>query len=359
VSFRPGAIVKEVEKKVTQQKNTEPGKLSPLKPLSPLSLLGFGPNLPKKFFMIQPLMMKVVYGLVPCMIASIYFFGFRALMITAVVLAVGIVTEGMFTLRRGKPITSAVFVTCLIFSLSLPPTIPVWMAVVGIIFGVAFGKMVFGGFGYNVYNPAMVGRCFLYITFPIALTNDWVDPFWGQYGGFTNWAPGVDAVTGATPLVVLRAGNEVPLENLLIGNISGSLGETSALLILIGGIYIVAVKSAPWRLAVSCLIGGLLMAITLRGAGVPSMPNPIAFLMAGSFLFGAFFVVTEPVSGPKTKEAQWIYGFIIGALTIVLRIYGNFSEGIMFCVLFMNTFVSVLDMGVKSLKQRRKTSQLA
>jgi len=324
-----------------------------MKPLAPLSLLGLGPKPPKKLFMIQPMMMKVIYGLLPCLAASVYFFGFRALAVSAVVLVAGVLAEAMFTWRQGKPVTSAVFVTCAIFSLSLPPTVPFWMAAVGIVFGVVFGKMVFGGFGYNVYNPAMAGRCFVYIAFPVALTNTWWEPFHGGPGGLTSWGPAVDAVTRATPLHLLRAGQDVPLQSLFFGNISGSMGETSALLVLLGGVYIIAVKSAPWRLAVSCLLGGGVTSVILRAAGVPSMPDPLAFLLAGSFLFGAFFVVTEPVSGPKLKEAQWIYGFLIGALTIVLRVFGNFSEGVMFCVLFMNTFVPVLEKAVKSLKQKR------
>jgi Na+-transporting NADH:ubiquinone oxidoreductase subunit B len=298
-------------------------------------------------------MMKVVYGLMPCLIGSVYFFGFRALVVTALVLVFGIAAEGAFTVPKGKPVSSAVFVTCLIFSLSLPPTIPYWMAVVGIVFGVVFGKMVFGGFGYNVYNPAMVGRCFIYIAFPIALTNDWVQPFATGLGGFRSLSPPiVDTVSMATPLEILKAGHEFPMSKLFLGNIAGCLGETSVPLILLGGLFIIATKAAPWRLAVSYLLGGGCAGLALFLAGVSGVPDPITFLMAGSFLFGAFFVVTEPVSGPKTKPAQWIYGALVGILVIILRRYSNFSEGVMFAVLFMNTFVSVMDMAVKSLQKK-------
>jgi Na+-transporting NADH:ubiquinone oxidoreductase subunit B len=309
---------------------------------------------PGKWFLFQPMMMKVVLGLTPCLIGSVYFFGLRALTLTALVLVFGIAAEGAFTYPRGKPVTSAVFVTSLIFSLSLPPTIPYWMAVVGIVFAVVFGKMVFGGFGYNVYNPAMVGRCFIYIAFPIALTNQWIEPFSLGVAGFQGWSPPpVDAVTTATPLEILRAGNDVPLGSLFWGNVSGSLGETSALLVILGGLFIVVTKAAPWRMALSCLAGGLALSTILNALGVFGVPDPFTFLMAGSFLFGTFFVVTEPVSGPKTKAAQWIYGFLVGALIIILRRYSNFSEGVMFAVLFMNTFVSVMDLAVKSLKKKK------
>ena len=310
---------------------------------------------PRKLFLLQPLMLRVCYGLVPCIMGSVYLFGLRALVLIAVVLAFGIATEGVFTLRQGKPITSAVFVSSLILALSLPPTIPFWIAVIGIVFGVVFGKMVFGGFGHNVFNPAMVGRCFIYVTFPIAMTNRWVEPVGGIYGGFSVWFPPVDALTTATPLRVLREGMDFPLAELFMGNIPGSMGETAAWLILLGGIYIIVKKSAPWRLAVSCLSGGVLLSLALRIAGIHAVPDPLSSLLAGSFLFGTFFVVTEPISGPKTEVAQWIYGFVIGGLAIVLRKYSNFSEGIMFAVLFMNMFVPVMDMAVKGWKSHGET----
>jgi Na+-transporting NADH:ubiquinone oxidoreductase subunit B len=309
----------------------------------------------KKYFFIQPLMIPVCYALLACLIASVYYFGLRSLVVTLVVLLFGIAAEGIFTLRQGRPITSAVLVSCLIFAMSLPPTIPFWMAAVGIVFGIVFGKMVFGGFGFNVFNPAMVGRCFIYITFPLSMTNRWVEPLADQYGGFMTWFPSVDALTTATPLQLVRQGNAVPLTKLFTGSISGSLGETCAWLIILGGIYIIIKKSAPWRLAVSCLLGGFLMSTALSAVEVSFVPDPLTYLFAGSFLFGTFFVVTEPVTGPKQKISQWIYGFLIGGLTIVLRRYSNFSEGMMFAVLFMNVFVPITDFWVVEWKQRRKS----
>lgn len=302
------------------------------------------------------MMIKVIYGLLPCFLGSVYFFGLRSVAVALVVLLFGVAVEAAFTIPQGKPVTSAVFVTCLIFSLSLPPTIPLWMAAVGIVFGVVFGKMVFGGFGYNVYNPAMVGRCFVYITFPVALTNRWVAPFAAPAGGFLGWSPPADAISSATPLQLLRTGGDLPLSHLFWGNISGSFGETSAVLILVGGLFILYTKVAPWRLALSCLLGGFITAWLLHAAGVPGVPNPITLLLAGSFLFGALFVVTEPISGPKTKPAQWIYGFTIGGLIIVLRRYSNFPEGVMFCVLFMNTFVPIMDIAVRTVQQKKKAA---
>jgi len=302
-------------------------------------------------------MLRVCYALMPLVLASVYLFGWRSLALILVVFAFGITAEAIFTLRQGKPVTSAVFVTCLIFSLSLPPRLPFWMAMVGIVVGVAVGKMAFGGFGQNAFNPAMVGRCFLYITFPIQMTNIWVEPMWGGAAGFAFWTTPLDAITQATPLVAWREGTAVPLQKLFLGNTAGSLGEMSAVLILLGGAYIIYKKAAPWRLALSCLIGGILLSGILHSIGFSNVPAPIYTLLSGSFLFGTAFVVTEPVSGAKTTAGQWVYGFMIGGLTIVLRGFSNFSEGIMFAVLMMNAFVPILDQTVRRIQTSRKRPQ--
>jgi len=311
---------------------------------------------PKKLFQIQKVMLRVCYALIPIVIASVYLFGWRSLTLIGLVFVFGISTEALFTLHQGKPITSAVFVTCLIFSLSLPPTIPFWMAVIGIVAGVALGKMVFGGFGQNIFNPAMVGRCIIYITFPVQMTNLWVQPMWGGLGGFVKWSGFPDAVTLATPLQNLKLGISVPIQSLFIGNIPGSLGETSALLILLGGLYIIYKKAASWRLALSCLLGGVILSGILHATGVGNIPSPLSTLLSGSFLFGTVFVVTEPISGAKTNTGQWIYGFMIGGLAVVLRGFSNFSEGIMFSVLLMNAFVPILDQTVRQLQAPKKVA---
>ena len=315
---------------------------------------GVEPTQKQKLFLMQKVMLRVCYALTPLVFASVYLFGWRSLALVAVVLGFGIATEGLFTLRQGKPITSAVFVTSLIFSLSLPPMIPFWMAIVGIVAGVALGKMVFGGFGQNVFNPAMVGRCFLYVTFPIEMTNQWATPVWGGAAGFSRWSLSLDAVTQATPLGEWRKGISVPLEQLFFGNTAGSLGETSALLILLGGIYLIYRKAAPWRLAVSCLMGGILLSSVLHGFGAAGVPSALTTLLSGSFLFGSVFVVTEPVSGAKTEYGQWIYGFMVGGLTVVLRGFSNFPEGMMFSILIMNAFVPLIDQTVRGTQAAKK-----
>ena len=299
-------------------------------------------------------MQRVCYALIPLVLASIYLFGWRSLAVAVIVLVFGTLTEAAFTYPQKKPVTSAVLVTGLIFTLSLPPTIPFWMAIVGIIVGVAIGKMMFGGFGQNVFNPAMVGRCFIYITFPLHMTNRWTEPIWGGWGGFAHWSAPLDTVSGATPLEVLRQGGIVDWKDLILGHTSGSMGETSVILILVGGFFIIAKKAASWRLVLASLMGGIFASGVFQLAGFPNIPSPLETLLAGSFLFGSFFVVTEPVSGAKTRPGQWIYGGMIGALIVVLRGFSNFSEGVMFSVLLFNAFVPTLDQTVQRFKLKRK-----
>jgi Na+-transporting NADH:ubiquinone oxidoreductase subunit B len=310
---------------------------------------------PKKLVLWQKPMLLVCYALLPLILASVYLFGWRSLVLTGTVLFFAVITEALFTYPQGKPVTSAALVTGLIFSLSLPPTLPFWMAIVGIGVGVAIGKMMFGGFGQNVFNPAMVGRCFIYITFPLQMTNRWEEPLTGGWAGFAHWSAALDTVSRATPLVEMRQGDVIAWKDLFLGQTSGSLGETSALLILIGGLFIVVRKAASWRLVLSCLLGGILCSMILQLAGFESILSPLATLLAGSFLFGSFFVVTEPVSGAKTKAGQWIYGGMIGALIVVLRSFSNFSEGVMFAVLIMNAFVPLLDSSIRNLQKRKST----
>lgn len=301
-------------------------------------------------------MLQVSYALLPLQAASVYFFGWRALVLSLVILACGIATEALFVFKRGKPVTSAVLVTCLIFTLSLPPTLPFWMGMVGIIVAVALGKMAFGGFGFNIFNPAMVGRCFLYVTFPTSMTSTWTDPASGYAAGLSLWAPGPDAVTSATPLIVFKEGLAAsPLAQHFLGTTSGSLGETSAVLIVLCGAYLFYKKIASWRMAFSCLLGAVLASVALNLAGLPGVAPPLLTILSGSFLFGTVFVVTEPVTGAKTRPGQWLFGFMIGALTIVLRGFSNFSEGLMFAVLIMNGLVPLLDQGVRRLQQGRGT----
>jgi len=307
---------------------------------------------PIKRFLVQTNMFQVCYALVPSAVASVYFFGWRAFMLLVVSLAVGAATEAVFVFREGKPVTSAVLVTAMIFALSLPPTLPFWMAALGVVVAVALGKMAFGGLGMNIFNPAMVGRCFLYVAFPIQMTNRWTEPF-SSGAGFGAWAGGADAITRATPLRVLRDGGTVPWFDLLSGATAGSAGETAAWLAILGGVFLVIRKVAPWRIPLAC-IGAAALTSELAGFfGSTALPGPAETLFSGSLLFGAAFVATEPITGAKTPEGQWIYGAGIGAVTVLFRGFSNFSEGVMFAVLLFNGLVPVLDRGVGGIQARR------
>jgi len=308
----------------------------------------------KKYFLKQKVMIRVSISLIPLVLFAVYLFGWRVFFMTLAVFVFGIATEALFTLKEGKPVTSAVIVTCLIYTLSLPPTVPFWIAVIGIIVAVTFGKMVFGGFGHNIYNPAMVGRCFIYIAFPREMTGSWIEPMWGGAAGFASWENSIDAVTRATPLMQIKEGAFPSLYDLFVGNCSGSMGETSALLIMVAGIFLVYKKAASWRLVLSCLAGGLVAGTIMRFFG--SGPTLAYIFLSGAFLFGSVFVVTEPISGPKTHAGQLFYGFIVGSLTVVLREFSNFSEGFMFSILLMNAFAPLIDLGINQAKEKTQTA---
>jgi len=295
-------------------------------------------------------MKRVLSALVPAVVASVYFFGWRALVVLAVVNAAGFLTELIFTRYTKTEVTSAVFVTSFLFALSLPPGIPIWIAVVGIVFGVLFGKMVFGGFGRNVFNPALVGRVFIYVSFAVPMAAKWFQPLTpaagplqlpGSWGGFTRWA--ADAVSGPTPLRLLRQGLPVDLAPLAWGNVAGSLGETSAVLIVLGGLYIVWKKAANWRIVVSELAGFVVLQAIFWLAGVRHAADPLTALLAGSTALGMFFMATDPVSASQTQGGRWIYGALVGALTVLIRTFSIWPEGTMFAILLGNTFAPIVD----------------
>lgn len=308
----------------------------------------------RRWILRQPPMTRVLMAGAPAAAAAIYLFGWRALVLLAIVSLVGLLCEGAFTWPKGKPATQAVFVTCVLYTLTLPPTIPFGIAVVGVAFGVVFGKMAFGGMGANVFNPALVGRCFVYICFPLHMTNRWAPPATanGLAAGLARW--GVDAVSMATPLDAYKPGESIDYWRLFVGNVGGSLGETSALLILIGGCYLLLKKVASWQIVAGCAVGSLVAGGILHLVDAESVGDPLFQLLAGGFLFGAFFMATDPVSAAKTPAGKWIYGLLIGALTIVLRGYSNFSCGLMFSILIGNMFAPLIDAGVKEYQGTRK-----
>lgn len=306
----------------------------------------------------QAPMVKVLYALAPAFLASIYFFGWRSLLVMLVVNAAGFLAEYVFCRHNKEPATSAVFVTSALYALTLPPTLPLWMAVIGIVFGVVFGKMVFGGFGRNVFNPALVGRAFIYINFSVNMNNKWVEPFSGIPGGFAKFAS--DTVTGATPMRVLSGGGEASVSELFWGNISGSYGETSAALLILGGLYLLWNKTANYRIVAGCVVAAAALQWLLWSVGTAEAADPLRALLSGGFMLGAFYMATDPVSAPQTHGARWAYGVLIGLLTVVIRVFSVWPEGFMFAVLLANMFGPLMDMLARAYQETKKarTSRL-
>jgi len=336
-----------------------------------------------KFLKKQSAMRHVLLALLPCIAGSIYFFGWRSLFIVAFSAVVGFIVELIFARLRGEPVSEAVFVTTTLFALIMPPTIRLHVLTIGIVFAVMFTKEVFGGFGKNIFNPALAGRCFVYVCFPVALTATWAPAASGTWGALGNWttASNADAVTSATPMAYLKAKNivlgsgenavtNIPfnidkeqvvtvkktalLKNLFWGRISGTMGVTSAFLIIIGGIYLFVTKTASRTIIFSVIITYAALNQILYWAGVEPVPGALPAVLGGGFLFGAFFMATDPISSPKTEPARVIYGIIIAVCTTVIRNFSIFNGGLMFSILIGNMFAPILDYAVHSIKPGSK-----
>lgn len=305
--------------------------------------------------LVQRPMLHVIYALLPLLLASIYFFGWRALYVVVVVNIAGFLSEYVFARVYKTQVSSAVFVTGLLYAMSLPPTLPIWIAVVGIVFGIVFGKMVFGGFGRNIFNPAIAGRAFIYVSFGAQMTahGAWVEPVRGLLGGAVAWR--ADAITSATPLVRLASGSRVPLLDLFLGNVSGSFGETSALLVLLGGLYLLIRRVASYHIVLGGFLGygGLQLLFWL--AGVRGAYDPLSGMLAGSFLYVALFMATDPVSaGQTTNPGRWIVGLMFGLLTSLIRTFSVWPEGATFAILIANMFAPLINHLLREAQARAK-----
>jgi Na+-transporting NADH:ubiquinone oxidoreductase subunit B len=325
----------------------------------------------------QLIMRRVLVALIPCIASGIYFFGWRSLVIVVWAGLVGFAVELIFTRLRGEPVSEAVFVTTTIFALIMPPTVPCHVLTIGVVFSVMFTKEVFGGFGRNIFNPAMAGRCFVYVCFPVALTATWAPVAGHSWGALNRWttAPTADTVTSATPMAYLKTGKivlsdngdaaaKIPfnipeddiisvkkqtfLKGLVFGRISGTMGVTSALLIAIGGIYLFVSKTASRKIILSTVVAYAVLNQLLYWLGVESIRGAWPAVLGGGFLFGAFFMATDPISAPRTEPAKVIYGIIIAVCATVIRNFSIFNGGLMFSILIGNMFAPILDYAVRS-----------
>lgn len=339
----------------------------------------------------QPAMRKVLWALTPCVAGGVYYFGWRSLAMVLFCCAVGFLVEWLFCRQRNEPVSEAVFVTATLYALIMPPAVGWHILAVGMIFAIAFAKEVFGGFGRNIFNPAMAGRCFVYICFPVALTGVWPPAANGGLGALTRWttaiAPdGTAAITSATPMAHIKSGllqlsdnpsakrtipfifdDQQPLtiyrkamyRAQFIGNISGTMGVTSAGLILLGGIYLFWSKVASRETILTVILSYLAINYLLVFLKVPNVPGPWAAVLGGGFLLGAFFMATDPVSSPKTFAGRIIYGLIIGITTAIIRNFSIFNGGFMFALLLGNMFAPIIDYAVKAIEDRRMSKEAA
>ena len=243
----------------------------------------------------------------------------------------------------------------MIFPLILPPGVPLWVVAVGVMFGVIFGKEVFGGTGRNIFNPAIVGRVFLTIAFPNIMTMNWQMPFNKGLGGFIHFQNTVDAITTATPLVLFKnQGIITSYSNLMFGQSAGCIGETFRIGIIAGGLFLIAMRIVDWRLPLAYLATVVIFPyLSNHLIHTQFAFGPFQFL-SGGLLLGAFFMATDPVTSPFTKPGRWIAGFLLGFLTVLIRSLSGYVEGVMFSILLVNAFTPLIDTMVLKIRYKKK-----
>ncbi len=271
-------------------------------------------------------MMKgMLIALTPVTLFAIYSYGLNALLLIAVSVATAVASEALYQYVTKKPLKikdlSAV-VTGLLLALTVSPTLPLYVIAAGAVVGIVVGKQLFGGYGKNIFNPALFGRLFIIYAFPGTMT-PWLAPF--------------DMTTTATPLQVVRSeGTLTPLQDLFLGTVPGSLGEASALLLLFGGAWLIYKRYANWRIPLSCLAAVVLVCLVTG-------QNVLFHLLSGSLLLGAFFMATDPISSPKTQPGRYIFGFGVGLIIMAMRLWGWLPEGTTFAIIGMNLFVPIIN----------------
>lgn len=302
-------------------------------------------------------MRNVVYALLPVCAFSIYLFGISALALMVTTTAAAAATEYLFARLSGKGNTLrdwSVVITGLLLALTLPPGFPLWMAAVAAFVGVALGKAMFGGLGFNVMNPALVGRAFVQAAFPVAITT-WTPAF--APGRFTEFIPstltmpfmqpvpvqgwidglGIDGFTGATPLTLMKfEGVETGTLDMFSGMVAGSAGETSAVLILICGLYLAYNRFLDWHIPAGVLGAAALTALPFWLMDPSVYPSPWFVLFSGGLMLGAWFMASDMVASPVTVQGALLYGALIGVLTVIIRLFGGLPEGVMYAILLAN-----------------------
>jgi Na+-translocating ferredoxin:NAD+ oxidoreductase subunit D len=311
---------------------------------------------------VDQIMRNVVYALLPVCAFAVFQFGISAVALILVTVLACAGTEQLFCRLSNKPTTlgdySAV-ISGMLLALTLPPGFPLWMAAVAGFVGIALAKVMFGGIGLNVFNPALVGRAFVQAAFPVAITT-WTPAF--APGRFTQFIPStwtfpfaepvqvgqwvkdlaVDGFTGATPLALQKFGDaahaHVPTDtmDLFMGMTAGSAGETSALLILVCGAYLALRRMMDWRIPAAVILGTYVTAGVFHMVDPAAYPTPMFMVLAGGLMLGAMFMASDMVASPVTPAGVWVYGILIGFLAVIIRLFGGLPEGVMYAILFGN-----------------------
>lgn len=295
---------------------------------------------------IQRVMFKVNIALAPAAILGILQFGMPALFLMLTCIISCLVSEAIaFKLNpeAGGDLTDgASILTALILAMSLPPHAPLWLGALGGMIAILFGKHVYGGLGQNLFNPAMLARVVLLIAFPVQMTH-WVEPTAFYDGQF--YKMGIDGVSGATTLGYFKESHKLSFDWMqhFTGTSKGSMGETSAVLLLLGGLWLLQQKVFTWHATVSTLAGCLIPGSIHWLIAPASIASPLAQLTSGGLLIGAFFIVTDPVTTPGSSKGKLVYGLLTGFLIYVIRSFGNFPEGVAFAVLLTNAATPLID----------------
>ena len=300
----------------------------------------------------QKIMYRVVYAMIPALLWSVFVFGLDALRVTLIAVVACLAFEYVIQkyLMKIKPVITdgSALVTGILLAFNVPSNLPWWIIVIGAMAAIGIGKLSFGGLGSNIFNPALVGRVFLLISFPVQMTS------WP-----VNNRSGIDAVTSATPLNIIKEGitNGTPISEIsknlpstiemLFGEIGGSLGEISALLLILGGLYMLFTKVITWHIPVSIIATVAIVAGIFWAVNPEIYINPTYHILTGGLMLGAIFMATDMVSSPMNPKGQMVYGVGIGLITISIRLFGAYPEGISFAILIMNAFTPLINTYVK------------
>ena len=304
---------------------------------------------------VKKIMWSVVIALLPALAVSVFYFGLPVLILTLVSIATCLLTEYLiqrFMLKGNVSITDgSALITGLLLAFNVPANLPIWILMIGAFVAIAIAKMPFGGLGKNPFNPALVGRVFLLISFPVQMTT-WPKPT-------PIWNLGADVITGPTPLGILKEGvkngqavgdlmTEMPsYVDLLFGQMGGSFGEVSAIALLIGAIFLLIRKVITWEIPVFFLLTAFLFSGIFYLVDPSTYANPCFHLVTGGLMLGACFMATDMVTSPTSRWGMIVFGVGCGLLTIIIRLFGAYPEGVSFAILIMNAFVPLINKGFK------------